>query len=160
MKTRPILAATVAAGAVAVAVPALSGAQTTGRDITVHEKATAVRFVKQSKKTKGEALATGDRVLTRQTMKGNDGKRLGTLYTDCTNVGAKAKVFKATLQCLTTYKFGNGEVIGAGVVTLSAPGASAPIVGGSGAYAGASGTITAGKPGKGDDSVDILHLTS
>jgi hypothetical protein len=158
MKTRPILAATVAAGAVAVAVPALSGAQATGREITVHEKLSAETVVHRSKSAKGEKLATGDRVLTRQSMKGADGKRLGTLYTDCVNVGPKRNVFKAELQCEITYKFHDGQVVGAGVLQFSNPTTSGAIVGGSGAYSGATGTIGAGKPAKSDDSVDVLHL--
>jgi hypothetical protein len=41
---------------------------------------------------------------------------------------------------------------------LASPGLSIPIVGGSGAYRGASGQLTAGEPVEGFDSVDILHL--
>jgi hypothetical protein len=48
-------------------------------------------------------------------------------------------------------------VVAAGATQLSSPNGSAAIVGGTGAYAGASGSVTAGRP-IGDDSVDILHL--
>jgi hypothetical protein len=37
---------------------------------------------------------------------------------------------------------------------------SIPIVGGSGAYRGASGVVSTGKPVKGFDSVDVLRLDS
>lgn len=47
----------------------------------------------------------------------------------------------------------------AGVVNFSKlDGVSIPIVGGSGAYRGASGFLGAGKPVEGYDSVDVLHL--
>ena len=47
----------------------------------------------------------------------------------------------------------------AGVVSLSkTKGLAFPIVGGSGAYAGASGTVTPGTPLKHYDGVDVLHV--
>ncbi|MGI8622876.1 MAG: allene oxide cyclase barrel-like domain-containing protein [Solirubrobacteraceae bacterium] len=159
MKSRLILAAAMAVAASATAIPALTSAQPSGRTITVHEKVTGLKFVHHDKATKGDKLAMGDAVVTRQSMKDDDGRALGTLFTDCTNVGAKAPVFKAKLECLMTYKFSDGEVTAAGVATLSDPNVSFPIVGGSSAYTGASGTVTPGKPGKGDDSVDVLHIS-
>jgi hypothetical protein len=84
---------------------------------------------------------------------------VGTLFTDCVNVGGAAEVFKATLQCTSTYRFKDGEVVSAGVVRLSAgPATGFPIVGGSGAYRGAHGEVSAGAPVKGYDGVDVLHL--
>jgi hypothetical protein len=53
----------------------------------------------------------------------------------------------------------DGEVVSAGVVRLSdGPATRFPIVGGSGAYRGAQGEITAGAPVKGFDTVNVLHL--
>jgi len=161
MKVRPAIAAVAIASAVAAAaVPALSGAEPSGREITVHEKVIGLKFVHQKASTKGDKLAMGDAVVTRQSMADDSGKRLGTLFTTCTNVGARTGVFKATLECVVTYRFTNGQVTAAGVVRLSDPKAVLPIVGGSGAFTGASGTVTPGKPAKGDDSdsVDVLHL--
>lgn len=158
MKSRIVLATTLAAAATATAVPALTSAQSSGRTITAHEKLIDLQFVHHKASTKGEKLAMGDAVVTRQSMKDDAGKPLGTLYTDCVNVGAKAAVFKATLECMTTYKFSDGEVTAAGVVKLSDPKASLPILGGSGAYVGVSGVVTPGEPAKGDDSVDVLQL--
>lgn len=83
----------------------------------------------------------GDGVITRQAMTDARHKKLGTLNTDCKNIGTKAQVFKAALQCVTTHRFADGEIVAAGVATISDPKASFPILGGSGAYTGASGTI-------------------
>jgi hypothetical protein len=108
---------------------------------------------------RSDRLAPGDRVLTRQALFGRDRRARGTLFTDCTNVGRTAEVFKATLQCTSTYRFEDGEIVSAGVVRLAAgPATGFPIVGGSGAYRGARGEITAGPPVKGFDSVDVLNL--
>lgn len=147
--------------AAAIAVPTLtSSAQTPASvDITVRDKIKAVVFVHAKPTTRGERLATGDRVITRQGMFDERDAPIGTLTTDCVNVGATAPVFKATLQCTSIYRFRDGQIVSAGVVKLdSAKSAPFPIVGGSGAYTSASGDITAGKPVKGYDTVDVLHL--
>jgi hypothetical protein len=68
-------------------------------------------------------------------------------------------VFNATLQCTSTYRFDNGQLVSAGVVKLDAGvRAGFPIVGGSGAYKAARGQITPGAPVKGYQGVDVLHL--
>jgi hypothetical protein len=144
----------------AVAIPALTSAQTDGtRDVTVREKVRAVKFVHVNPSSRGERLAMGDRVLTRQALLDENGGALGTLFTDCANVGRRAEVFKATLQCTSTYRLKDGEIVSTGVVRLgSTQGLEFPIVGGSGAYRGAHGQVTPGAPVKGYDSVDVLHL--
>lgn len=156
-RTLPALAL-VAAGAVAVALPNLTSAQSTGaHDITVREKVQSIRFVHQQRSTKGDRLATGDRVLTRQHLFDDANKTIGTLYTDCVNVGASARVFAATLQCTATYRFDDGQLVLTGVLPVGTVGTSAPITGGSGAYRGARGEVTTAKPEKGYD-IDILHI--
>jgi hypothetical protein len=150
--------AIVAAVAVAVALPALTSAQSTGaRDITVREKVQSIRFVHQQRSTKGDRLATGDRLLTRQRLFDDAKRTIGTLFTDCVNVGASARVFAATLQCIATYRFDDGQVVLSGLLHVGTAGTSAPIAGGSGAYRGARGEVTTGKPEKGFD-IDVLHL--
>lgn len=68
-------------------------------------------------------------------------------------------MFKATLQCTATYRFGDGQVVSAGVVRLDAArGQRFPIVGGAGAYASGRGEVEAAAPVKGYESVDVLHL--
>jgi hypothetical protein len=155
------IAAALAVTAAAAAIPALTtahNAQT--RELTVREKVRGIAFVHHGK-SKDDMLARGDAVVTEQALTGPSGAAVGTLYTDCTNTGAAAPVFKATLQCLSTYRMKDGQVASAGVVVLSnTKGLSFPIVGGSGAYGGAQGTVTPGAPVKGYDSVDVLHVTS
>jgi hypothetical protein len=67
---------------------------------------------------------------------------------------ASARVFAATLQCVASYLFADGQVVLTGVLHV---GTSAPVVGGSGAYRGARGEVTTAKPVNGYD-VDVLHL--
>jgi NAD(P)-dependent dehydrogenase (short-subunit alcohol dehydrogenase family) len=42
-------------------------------------------------------------------------KTIGTLFTDCVNVGASARVLAATLQCTATDRFHDGQIVLAGV---------------------------------------------
>jgi hypothetical protein len=157
---KAISVAAVLALSAAVTIPALTSAQTVGaREIAVNEKVRAAKFVHVKPSTRGERLAQGDRVLTRQALFAEDGSAVGALFTDCANVGRAAEVFKATLQCVSTYRFKDGEVVSAGVVVLSAGGTIRfPIVGGSGAYRGARGEVTSGKPPEGYQGADVLHL--
>jgi hypothetical protein len=157
---RPVTAAAAAALAAAIAIPTLSGAQTNGaREITVREKVRAVQFVHAKSSTKGERLARGDRVITNQALFDASNHGLGTLFTDCVNAGSTAPVFKAALQCTSTYRLADGQLVSAGIVKLDAGAvAGFPIVGGSGAYKAASGQITPGAPVNGYQGVDVLHL--
>jgi hypothetical protein len=100
----------------------------------------------------------GDRVITRQALYDDSGRRIGSLFTDCVNVGPKAKVFRATLQCMSVYRIQGGQVVSEGVVKLGSSSGSIAIVGGAGAYSSASGEVGAGAPVKGYDTVDVLHL--
>jgi hypothetical protein len=159
-RTTVALLAGTAAIAAATAIPGLTGAQTIGeREITVRMKVRSGAQIQHRQNAKGDKLATGDAVFTRLAMSSPDGAALGSAYTECTNVGAKAGAFDATLQCVQTYRFKNGQIVTAGVVELSQrEHLSIPIVGGSGEYRSASGFVGAGKPVKGFDSVDVLHL--
>ncbi len=151
--------AALAALAAGAAIPALTGAQAPGgREITVRDKVRSVEFIHAKASTKGDRLATGDRVLTRQALFDTGNKPIGTLFTDCANLGPRAQVFKATLQCTVTYRFRDGQVVVAGLVSLAKPGARTPIVGGTGAYRLARGDVGNGAPVKGYDSVDVLRL--
>ena len=157
--TAAVLAAGAAIAAVTV-IPALTDAQTNGaREITVRMKVRGGAQVQHRRSARGDRLAPGDVVLTRLAMLSPDGAALGSAYSECVNVGAKADPFKATLQCAQTYKFKDGQIVTVGVVRFSQlKNLSVAIVGGSGAYRGASGHVTAGESVKGFDSVDVLHL--
>jgi hypothetical protein len=160
--TRTTAAALVAGAAIAAitVIPALTDAQTNGaREITVRMKVRGGAQIQHRRSARGDRLAPGDAVLTRLAMFSPDGAALGSAYSECVNVGAKADALKATLQCAQTYKFKDGQIVTVGVVRFSQlKNLSVAIVGGSGAYRGASGFLTAGKPVKRFDSVDVLHL--
>lgn len=152
-------AAALAALGAAAAIPGLTVANgTAGRDITVREKLKDVEFV-HTGSARGEKLAMGDRVITRQALFDTNDRRVGTLVTDCVNTGATAEFFAARLQCLSTYRFQDGQIVSAGAVRLAdGPANQFPIVGGAGAYRGAGGQIEPGAPVPGYESVDVLHL--
>jgi hypothetical protein len=156
-KSRITALAVAGAVAAAAAVPALTPAQTSGpRDVTVLMKVLNGNEVKHGK---GAKLATGDSLLIRLAVFDTGGTRIGSAYTDCTNVGAKARAENAVLQCTQTYRFRDGQLVMAGVVKFSAlDDLEVPIIGGSGAYRGASGDVGSGEPVDGYDSVDVLHL--
>ena len=160
--TRKTAAAMALVGAVAAAtaVPALTTAQNSdARELTVHMKVRGGAEIHHRAGAKGGKMATGDAVLVRLKMFSPSGAALGSAYTECVNVGAKAPAFKAALQCTQTYKFRDGQIVTAGVARFSQlANLSIPIVGGSGAYRGASGQLTTGTPVEGYDSVDVLHL--
>jgi hypothetical protein len=154
-------AAALAALCAAALIPAVTVAQdSAGRTITVREKVKAAEFIHHGS-ARGERLAMGDRVITRQALFDTGDRPIGTLVTDCVNTGATVQVFKATLQCVSTYRFEDGQVVSAGVARLAdGPANRFPIVGGAGAYRGASGQIEAGAPVEGYQGVDVLHLDS
>ena len=157
MKTKMIVAATLTAAATAAAIPALTGAQVTGaRDVTLRMKVQGGTEVKHGN---GRTLAPGDSLLVRLAVHDTTGARVGSAYTDCTNVGPRARAERATLQCTQTYRLRDGQIVTSGIVNFSRlEGLAIPIVGGSGAYRGASGQLTAGAPVEGFDSVDVLHI--
>jgi hypothetical protein len=156
-KALPALALVVAS---AIALPALTSAQSTAaRDITVREKVTWVRFLHQKTSTRGDRMLTGDRVLTYQRLYDESAKRIGTLYTDCVNVGSAAHVYKATLLCTASYRLTEGQFATVGAIRLGGrPGASPTPIIGSGAYRGQHGEVASAPPVKGYESVDVLHL--
>jgi hypothetical protein len=144
----------------AVALPALTSAQSSGaRDIAVREKVTWVRFLHQATSTRGDRMLTGDRVLTYQRLYDESAKRIGTLYTDCVNVGSAAHVYRATLLCTASYRLAEGQFATIGAIRLGGrPGASPTPVVGSGAYRGQHGEVASAPPVKGYESVDVLHI--
>jgi hypothetical protein len=156
------LGLTAIALAAAVAVPVLTNAQTppATTSITFQETAPHVAIDDIAPKSKArETVGLGDRLITTGPIFDAAHKRLGSIYTDCTNVGATKPVFKATLQCTVTYQTATGQIVAAGLFKLDGTG-QLPIVGGSGTYTGAHGTVTSGKPAKGFDDADIITLTS
>jgi hypothetical protein len=160
-RNRAVAGSLLAAVATAAAIPALGGAQTSGaHDVTLREKVRAVKFVHQQRSTRADTLALGDRVITRQELFDESNRSVGSFSTDCVNVGRKAQVFKATLQCTSVYQLAGGQLVAQGVVRLSAstPASRIAIVGGAGAYKSVGGEVGAGAPVRGYDTVDVMHL--
>jgi hypothetical protein len=154
-----LAAAALTAIAAGAAIPAITGANVSaGRTITVRDKVQQVQFIHQDASTPGEQLAFGDRVITRQGTFDSSDRAIGTLTTDCVNVGPAAEVFEATLQCTSIYSFKNGQIVAVGVVRLDNPSVRIAVTGGTGAYAKARGEVGAGKPVKGYDTVDVIRL--
>ena len=160
MKVVATIPALVLVAAGAVALPALTSAQSSGaRDIVVRVKVTWVRFLHQATSTRGDRMLTGDRVLTYQRLYDESAKRIGTLYTDCVNVGSAAHVYRATLLCTASYRLTEGQFATVGAIRLGGrPGASPTPIVGSGAYRGQHGEVASAPPVKGYESVDVLHI--
>ncbi len=86
------------------------------------------------------------------------GRRSGTLYTDCTGVGSTKALFAgAQVLCTVTYRFADGQIVAAGATTLG-PRFRLAIVGRTGAYEAAGGSVASARPAKGFDSADVLRL--
>jgi hypothetical protein len=154
-----VIVATATAMAAAIAVPMLSSAQApTGQTITFQEPAARIAMDDVAPKSKsGRLFSLGDRVVTHGALFDASKKKVGTLATSCTGAGSTKPVFAATLLCTATYQVADGQIVASGFFKLDGSG-SLPIVGGSGAYAGARGTVTSGKPAKGYESADIITL--
>ncbi|HEV2057817.1 MAG TPA: dirigent protein [Solirubrobacteraceae bacterium] len=164
MKLKPshliaISAAGVAALSAGIAVPALTTAQTPAATvITVQEKVQTVVQDDVPPKAKRHSVSAGDRLITRQSLFNADERRIGTLYTDCTSVSATATFPRLTLLCTVTYKLGHEQIVAVGTARFNDDASELPIVGGTGAYAGARGTIKMTKPMKGYDSADVITI--
>lgn len=160
---KPSPAHLIAAGAAvalsaAIAVPALTSAQTpAATTITVQEKVQTVVQDDVSPKSKTHKVSVGDRLVTVQSLFDASKKRVGTLYTDCTSVGPTKPFPHLNLLCQATYNLPEGRVIASGVFKLDGPG-ELVIVGGSGAYAGAHGIISSAQPAKGYDTADTITI--
>ena len=159
LKSSHLIAVGVAALSVGIAVPALTTAQTpTSTVITVQERVQTVVQDDVAPKAKRQSVSAGDRLITRQSLFDGDKQRIGTLFTDCTSVGPTAMFPRLTMLCTVTYKLGNGQLVAAGTARFSDDTSELPIVGGTGAYAGAQGTVRTTKPMKGYDSADVITI--
>lgn len=148
----------VTSASAAVALPAITGARTPDRARTITVQVKVVDIAKDDVAPKSRSkVSLGDRLITRQSLYDANRKAVGTLYTDCSGVGPTKPVFGATLQCLATYRFGDGQIVAAGTTRLTG-GTPLPVVGGSGAYAGARGSVQLTQPARGFDSADVITI--
>jgi len=159
LKRSNLIAAGVAAALPAtIAVPALTSAQSPAAvTISVQEKVRSVVTDDVAPKSRSGAVSVGDRLVTRQSLFGTSRQPVGTLYTDCTGVGPTKPFPAATLLCSVTYTFSSGQIVASGAFKLDGS-AAIPIVGGTGAYAGARGTVKSVRPAQGFDSADLITI--
>ena len=151
------IGATAAALSAAIAVPGLTSAQSGPSMTTVQVKVQA--FAKDDVAPRSRSrVSLGDRLTTRQSLFDGAGKRVGTLSTDCTGTGPTRPLPSATLLCTASYSLSGGQIVAAGAFKLDGRGELA-IVGGTGAYTGARGTIKSAQPGRGYDSADVITIT-
>jgi hypothetical protein len=116
-----------------------------------------VEFVRVNPSTRDQTMRLGDRVITTQALFNESDDTVGTLSTDCVNVGGTAQVFKATLQCTSIYRLADGEVVG-----LASCASTPDRLRGSRSWAAAvpTATRTASRrsPVKGYDSTELMYL--
>jgi len=158
MRSKLAASALAIAAVSAAAVPALTGAQAPGpRDVTLRMKVLNAADIEHG--AKGPKMATGDRLVVRLSAFDVSGPRVGSAYLECTNIGPKAAPPRAWLQCTQTYTLRDGQIVTAGVFRfVDMDKLNVAVVGGTGAYAGAGGSLTNGAPVQGFDSVDVIHL--
>lgn len=161
MKPRPsllVVAGVVVLSAV-VAVPALTTAQApTATTITVQEKVQTVVQDDVAPKSRRGRASVGDRLITRQSLFDAHRRRIGTLYTDCTSVGPTRPFPRLTVLCTVTYKLADGQIVAVGATRFDDENGELPIIGGTGAYAGARGTLRFAKPMRGYDTAVVITL--
>ena len=151
MTRRPILlclAALAAAGAAALPIAAGS-AQTQPTTIVLTYAKPDKTFIDDvaPRTLKRGRLTMGDRIVSTQNVK-IDGKVAGTLQFDTTITNRKPQPwsrFTATLRSTLVLK--DGELFGVGYVDAARGKERATIVGGTGAYSGATGTVVGSENG-------------
>jgi hypothetical protein len=150
-----------AAGATAAILAAGSGAQPpTGRTITLVTKERDSRgaFVDAAPRVRNPrrpAASIGDAYVFTQTVYDAAGTaRVGTLSATCTFPRRARNPEGAPMLCHGVYHLQDGDVVGAGLLSGN-PGRIA-ITGGTGAYAGARGTLTTTESRTG--STDVIEL--
>jgi hypothetical protein len=141
MKNRTLIAA--AALLAVAALPVARGhAQAPGpRTLVLHVGATKIATVDVPPliRSKRSPETPGDEVIGVSKVSGSDS---GRLYLHCTVVRKGRSIPRATYSCLGTYVLGDGTITAAGVVRLDKP-STVAINGGTGAFAGARGTMHA-----------------
>lgn len=109
-------------------------------------------------KSRRGRVSVGDRLITRQSLLDANKGRLGTLYTDCTSLGPTRPFPRLTVLCTVTYKLADGQIVAMGATRFDDENGELPIVGGTGAYAGARGTVRPAKPMQGYDSAVVITI--
>ena len=153
MKRRWI-ALPLAAAAAAAAVPVTAGhAQSSPRTITMTHGKEKMSFDDLAPKTiKRGRLSIGDRIVSQEQLL-IDGKPAGTAHTDATITNSSPSTFAHfTAVIQGAYKLADGVVFTSGYVDAADGGDQETVIGGTGAYAGAHGTLTS------DDKQTVVTL--
>jgi len=106
---------------------------------------------------KGDAVKLGDRFVGGSALFDAAKNKVGKVGFDCAVMETAPKFFLAQLECTVTYSTAQGDIVAAGFYKLDGS-QTMPVVGGTGSYAGAHGTLGAGKPAAGYDSADVITL--
>jgi len=122
------------------------------------EKGSTFKHVAITKSASARALATGDLIVFTNPLADAAGTRAGKLYATCTTTVGNKSFLKATLTCTAVMTLADGSL---SVVTNTSPGSAkttGAVVGGTGAYAGARGTLVSkqGKSGS-DDTITLVN---
>jgi hypothetical protein len=167
-KLAAVLAAAVAT---AVAVPALTSAQTAARDLQFKERTLTFTekdsndfgFVDNPPKTTvgkqgPRRLSIGDALVFRTFLLDDAGTRAGSLDAACTVTGAgNGRLSQVNATCHVTVTVPGGQLfVGVGGKPFARSTTSGAVTGGTGAYAGATGTFHSDGASNAKDTFDIL----
>lgn len=142
------------AGGAGSGILGLAGAAPSHRSITFQEPNPQV--VKNDvPPTSSSTLSLGDELTITGPLENPQHKHLGTFAGLCTALGA-GPLFTTPLECHGVYKVADGQIVAEGIMTIAH--VDLAIVGGSGAYTGARGTVSPGKPTKGFSDADKLTI--
>ena len=139
-KTRKLAASAVVLTPVAVLVVATTATGSTAAEtITFNSRPGTFRFVDIA--PKGELPTPGDSlVLTNRLFKG--GERIGTLHAECVVTRKAANPDNTPMLCQGVYVLDGGTLSGTAMLLSSSAVTDIAVTGGTGTYAGASGTAT------------------
>jgi hypothetical protein len=157
---RILAATTVAAGAAATAALAAGGLTTAGaaatpQTLTFQEPRPSLAENDIPPRSK-EKLSLGDSLAISGALESADRRRLGTFGGTCTAIGAGRSFVTTPLLCHAVYTLPAGQIEAVGEMTLSRT--NLAVIGGTGAFAGADGTVTPGRVVKGFDDADQITI--
>jgi hypothetical protein len=105
---------------------------------------------------RSERVSPGDTLLGHNALyDASNTRRVGRLFFKCTAIRGARRFQRATFICEVTIRVANGTLVGSAAVNFGTPVAGA-IIGGSGAYEGASGGFAIDERRR--TSVDTLHF--
>jgi hypothetical protein len=162
MKPTALVLPAALAGA-ALLVPAASAQAPATRSLTLREVAKGSTFAyvdnaPKSKKRGDPEASLGDAIVFTNRIADASGARVGRLVAHCTVVVAAPRAQRATFQCTASMTLRDGTLAVVALTNPSKPDTMGAVVGGTGAYAGARGTLVskAKRNGDSDDTITLL----